>query len=90
MPTYEERLATFTSWPHVSPTPQPADLATAGFIYAPTHSFRDNVKCSTCRRNLDGWEPDDNAITEHLKFSPNCPAGKAAQLLAQEASKSAI
>lgn len=28
--------------------------------------------CFLCRRSLDGWEEDDDPVTEHLKHSPHC------------------
>ena len=47
-------------------------LARAGFFYRPTSSCPDNTSCYLCESNLDGWEPSDNAVEEHLKHSPNC------------------
>ncbi|KAJ5082335.1 hypothetical protein N7532_011378 [Penicillium argentinense] len=58
------------AWPHDSPSP--AELAHAGFYYKPYESNPDNTTCFHCNRALDGWEEDDNPITEHLKHSPNC------------------
>ena len=72
MTSYEERLATFIAWPHAPPTPQPKDLAAAGFKHAPTKSDPDRVKCTECKLDLDGWEPHDNAFTEHASRSPQC------------------
>ena len=36
MTSYEERVATFTSWPHI--LPKSSDLAATGFQYVPTTS----------------------------------------------------
>ncbi|CAD6576946.1 MAG: Baculoviral IAP repeat containing [Alectoria sarmentosa] len=77
MTSYGYRLATFTSsipWPHAPPTPQPKDLAAAGFKHTPNKIDPDSVKCSECSLELSGWEPHDNALTEHAKRSPQCPS----------------
>ncbi|KAF7588519.1 hypothetical protein BBP40_005546 [Aspergillus hancockii] len=58
------------AWPYHSPSP--AELAHAGFYYNPYETNPDNTTCFQCRRALDGWEEDDNPITEHLKHSPDC------------------
>ncbi|KAL2820597.1 hypothetical protein BJX63DRAFT_279025 [Aspergillus granulosus] len=88
METFAARLATFDlvlqpdkrssssksakaiSWPHISPSP--AELANAGFFYNPYETNPDNTTCFLCRRALDGWEEDDNPITEHLKHTKDC------------------
>ncbi|KAJ5575355.1 hypothetical protein N7450_009254 [Penicillium hetheringtonii] len=58
------------AWSHDSPSS--AQLAQAGFYYKPYESNPDNTVCFHCSRALDGWEEDDNPITEHLKHSPEC------------------
>ncbi|KAH1356775.1 hypothetical protein KXX33_007099 [Aspergillus fumigatus] len=58
------------SWPHSRPSP--AELAHAGFYYNPYETNPDNTTCYLCQRALDGWEPEDNPITEHLKHSKDC------------------
>ncbi|KAI9042929.1 uncharacterized protein KD926_004720 [Aspergillus affinis] len=58
------------AWPHRRPSP--AELAHAGFFYNPYETNPDNTTCFLCRRALDGWEEEDNPITEHLKHSPDC------------------
>ncbi|CAF9925161.1 MAG: hypothetical protein ALECFALPRED_002913 [Alectoria fallacina] len=74
--SYKERLDTFTfssiPWPHTPPTPQPKDLAAAGFKHTPTKGDPDNVECIECKLELSGWESHDNALTEHVKRSPKC------------------
>ncbi|CAF9943111.1 MAG: Baculoviral IAP repeat-containing protein 5, partial [Alectoria fallacina] len=76
--SYKERLATFTfssisiPWPHTPPTPQPKDLAAAGFKHTPTKGDPDNVEYIECKLKLSGWEPHDNAFTEHVSRSPKC------------------
>ena len=73
-------------WPHENPTPSEVNprikrsaydakiskLAKAGFYYRPTSSEPDNAQCFLCHCNLDGWEEEDNAISEHLKVAPDC------------------
>ncbi|OAP56415.1 hypothetical protein AYL99_09594 [Fonsecaea erecta] len=76
--TYESRLATFEppskrsklGWPHKTPTPD--ELARAGFYYKPSSASNDNTICYLCERQLDGWEPDDDPVGEHLKHSGDC------------------
>ncbi|RAL12929.1 baculoviral IAP repeat-containing protein [Aspergillus homomorphus CBS 101889] len=58
------------AWPHSRPSP--AELAHAGFFYHPYETNPDNTICFLCRRALDGWEEEDNPITEHLKHAPDC------------------
>ncbi|KAJ5096830.1 hypothetical protein N7456_007551 [Penicillium angulare] len=60
----------FVAWPHSKPSP--AELAHAGFFYKPYESNPDNTTCFECGRALDGWEAEDNPVTEHLKHSPGC------------------
>ncbi|KAL3475891.1 hypothetical protein BJX99DRAFT_228801 [Aspergillus californicus] len=88
METFAARLATFDlilhpsrrssnskspkpiSWPHSRPSP--AELAHAGFFYNPYETNPDNTTCFLCLNALDGWEEDDNPITEHLKHAKAC------------------
>lgn len=83
MTTYEARLGTFTysptPWPHASPTPQPTDLAAAGFIFVPDKIFPDMVECPRCLLKLDDWKHDDNAILKHIRRAPSCKAAIGAQ-----------
>ncbi|KAK1148523.1 hypothetical protein N8T08_009529 [Aspergillus melleus] len=64
------KAAKSIAWPHRRPSP--AELAHAGFFYNPYETNPDNTTCFLCRRALDGWEEEDNSITEHLKHSPDC------------------
>ncbi|KAK4939081.1 hypothetical protein LTR10_020567 [Elasticomyces elasticus] len=76
--TYESRLATFEppskrsklGWPHKTPTPE--ELARAGFYYKPSKESNDNTECYLCQRSLNGWEPDDDPVEEHLKHASDC------------------
>lgn len=64
----EERLATFNcDWPGVI---NPIILAKTGFYYTGPDDF---VKCFFCKTHLGQWEPEDTAIGEHMRWSPNCP-----------------
>jgi hypothetical protein len=58
------------AWPLIAPSPN--DLAFAGFLWAPSTSSPDNVKCFVCDCQLDGWEESDVPAFEHLTHSPNC------------------
>lgn len=49
-----------------------AKMARAGFYFNPRPSNPDNVACFLCRKELDGWEDDDEPLVEHLKHSPDC------------------
>ena len=49
-----------------------AQLARAGFLYAPLPDSSDNVTCFLCHKSLDGWEAEDDPIREHLTHSPDC------------------
>lgn len=49
-----------------------SQLARAGFFYKPTSSCPDNTTCHLCETSLDGWEPSDNAVEEHLRLAPDC------------------
>lgn len=76
--TLDGRLATFRreAWPHgrapgYAATPE--TLAQAGFFARPLLGSADNVCCYLCEKNLDGWEPADDAWAEHVRHSPACP-----------------
>ncbi|OLL24679.1 Protein bir1 [Neolecta irregularis DAH-3] len=58
-------------WPHESPTPEA--LANAGFYYKPQTDSNDNVVCFMCKKNLNGWVPDDDPIQEHYIHAQECP-----------------
>jgi hypothetical protein len=45
----------------------------AGFYFRPFDEGSDNVACFLCNKNLDGWEPADEAWSEHVSHSPTCP-----------------
>ncbi|PGG95938.1 hypothetical protein AJ80_09889 [Polytolypa hystricis UAMH7299] len=58
------------AWPHERPSPE--ELAEAGFYYRPIPLSPDNAACYLCERALDGWEEDDDPVTEHLRHSSAC------------------
>ncbi|EAA04007.5 AGAP007294-PA [Anopheles gambiae str. PEST] len=65
----ENRLRSFTSrWPVTFISPNV--LARYGFYYVGTD---DTVKCYFCRVEIGLWEPQDDVIQEHLRWSPYCP-----------------
>lgn len=64
----EERLKTFTNWPHSSPTPQ--ELASNGFYYL---GRGDEVRCVFCKVEIMTWEEGDDPAVDHERWSPQCP-----------------
>ncbi|PUU83758.1 hypothetical protein B9Z19DRAFT_1071591 [Tuber borchii] len=97
MSIHEKRLASFTrkrrassavgnkntgggKWPHERPSPQ--KLADAGFYFNPSDAHLDNVTCYLCDKDLDGWEPDDDPVSEHFKHCPDCGWAQVAYALA--------
>ncbi|EQL34378.1 hypothetical protein RJZ56_000500 [Blastomyces dermatitidis] len=68
--TSNTKATTHISWPHDRPSPE--ELAHAGFYFKPTPLSPDNAACFLCERALDGWEEDDDPVTEHLRHSSEC------------------
>lgn len=64
----QNRLLTFTNWQHQ--TMDKALLAMIGFY---SIGPNDLVKCHFCNVEIGMWQPEDNPVEEHLKWSPNCP-----------------
>lgn len=62
------RLGSFRNWTvlFISKT----ELARYGFYYVGPN---DMVKCYFCRVEIGLWEPNDNVLSEHLRWSPYCP-----------------
>lgn len=62
------RLESFDKWnvPFISKI----ELARFGFYYVGPN---DMVKCYFCRVEIGLWEPNDNVLSEHLRWSPYCP-----------------
>ncbi|KFB40308.1 AGAP007294-PA-like protein [Anopheles sinensis] len=63
----ENRLRSFARWP--VPFVSANMLAKYGFFYLGTD---DTVKCYFCRVEIGLWEPQDDVIQEHLRWSPFC------------------
>ena len=66
---FQDRLSTFEDWPKFL-HPRPDALARAGFFYT---KRGDKVKCMSCGVILCNWQPTDDAIQEHLRWSRYCP-----------------
>lgn len=65
----EQRLKTFDQrWPHTFLDPR--ILAKTGFYYI---GPQDQVKCYFCKVEVGRWENGDNEVSEHSRWSPNCP-----------------
>ena len=62
------RYATFQGWPHSFLSPR--ILSDAGFFYRGT---ADQTQCAFCCITISQWEPNDDPMTEHRKYAPNCP-----------------
>lgn len=62
------RLDSFRNWSIVFISK--AELARYGFYYVGPN---DMVKCYFCRVEIGLWEPNDNVLSEHLRWSPYCP-----------------
>lgn len=63
-----DRLGTFGGWPCAFL--QPRALAKAGFYYT---RKEDVVKCAYCSIEIGKWEPGDDALADHRRWSPSCP-----------------
>jgi hypothetical protein len=48
-------------------------MAMAGFYCRPLTGSEDNVCCFMCAKNLDGWQPTDEAWNEHAAHAAACP-----------------
>lgn len=59
-------------------------LSDAGFFFAPSEDSPDNVTCYLCGKSLDGWEPGDDPLAEHLRHSKDCGWAMTATVMAQE------
>ena len=71
MATYEERLTTFTSWLYTRPDPE--TLAINGFQFVPFKESLDNVYCTECSTDFNGWRLRINPFAWYLKSSLTCP-----------------
>lgn len=64
---FADRLKTFKTW---SKTQSPQSLAAAGFFKH--NAGIDDVQCFCCGIRIFDWEPTDDPLTEHLRWSKNC------------------
>ncbi|KAM3842852.1 baculoviral IAP repeat-containing protein 5.1-A-like [Diretmus argenteus] len=70
---YDERVLSFADWPFREDCEcTPEKMAMAGFVHCPSDNEPDVACCFFCLLELEGWEPDDNPWSEHIKRSPNC------------------
>ena len=66
------RLATFKMWPFTEDCScTPERMAAAGFYCCGGENEPDLVRCYFCRKELDGWEPEDDPWAEHSRRG-NC------------------
>jgi hypothetical protein len=79
---YKERLKTFKKWSGVQ---TPESLAKAGFYYT---NKRDIVICYYCGIEIENWLSTDEALSEHLKWSPNCLFATMLELMKENADQS--
>ncbi|OCB91761.1 hypothetical protein A7U60_g961 [Sanghuangporus baumii] len=63
------------TWPHPDSdfVATPTTLAEAGFFFKPSRDDPDNVQCFICKKELAGWDEDDNPFEIHYKKCPKCP-----------------
>jgi hypothetical protein len=62
------RLKLFNDCEHFSEEMK-KDLAKFGFYWT---GLDDTVQCKFCQIRIYEWEPEDTALGEHRKHSPNC------------------
>jgi len=68
------RLNTYKLWPFNEDCMCTSEkMAAAGFYYCGNEDEPDLVRCYFCRKELDGWEPDDDPWKEHVSHAKgNC------------------
>ncbi|CAL1688568.1 unnamed protein product [Lasius platythorax] len=62
-----ERLKSFKNWPCAWMKPE--KLAAAGFYYT---GRSDIVKCFACQIEIHTWQPDDDPMLDHRRWSERC------------------
>ncbi|XP_029012974.1 baculoviral IAP repeat-containing protein 5b [Betta splendens] len=73
MYSQELREQSFADWPFREDCNcTPEKMARAGFVHCPSENEPDVACCFFCLIELEGWEPDDDPLFEHLKRSPKC------------------
>ncbi|XP_014488501.1 PREDICTED: death-associated inhibitor of apoptosis 1-like isoform X2 [Dinoponera quadriceps] len=63
-----DRVATFATWPE-GKVQTKEQLADAGFYYS---KVGDRTICYYCGGGLEGWEPNDVPLQEHIKWFAKC------------------
>ena len=72
MSTFEQRLKTFTKWPHGN-RHAPEYMAAAGFFQNHrVHDHNDAATCFNCEMTLASWATAMDPVKEHLDRSPRC------------------
>ena len=72
MATFEQRLRSFTSWPHAR-NHAPEYMAAAGFLQNHrVQGHSDAAICFNCDMTLASWETAMDPVKEHLERSPRC------------------
>ncbi|KAM6991225.1 baculoviral IAP repeat-containing protein 5-like [Passerculus sandwichensis] len=67
------RAATFHNWPFPEGYAcTPERMAAAGFVHTPSKNSPDLAQCFYCFLELEGWEPDDDPLERHKKYSAAC------------------
>ncbi|VDI63716.1 Hypothetical predicted protein [Mytilus galloprovincialis] len=64
----QSRVITFSSWKNID-TACVESLVDAGFFYT---GNEDHVRCFDCGIGLRSWEPEDDPMVEHARWSPAC------------------
>ncbi|CAG2226735.1 BIRC7_8 [Mytilus edulis] len=64
----QSRVITFSSWENID-TACVESLVDAGFFYT---GNEDHVRCFDCGIGLRSWEPEDDPMVEHARWSPAC------------------
>lgn len=68
------RIKTFDNWPFKdSDKCNVKSMAAAGFYFVGNNDEPDLVECFICGKQLDGWEPEDDPWSEHVKHKSDCP-----------------
>nr|XP_027194621.1 baculoviral IAP repeat-containing protein 5.2-like [Dermatophagoides pteronyssinus] len=67
------RLKSFTNWPHNSENISKKEMAKHGFYQLHGHDNNDDlVRCVFCDIHMSGWQSKDDPNVEHQKASPDC------------------
>ncbi|XP_068608720.1 baculoviral IAP repeat-containing protein 5b [Brachionichthys hirsutus] len=73
MYSQEMRVQSFQDWPFREDCKcTPEKMAKAGFVHCPGENEPDVACCFFCLIELEGWEPDDDPWSEHVKRFPDC------------------